>query len=98
MLQLGDGVRIPQMPLALRAVMVLPAEVEKRRWLGTLGVSVFVATARLVRDGVDVDAGDAAGRVGEVAIDQVRRKTHRLEDLGALITLQGANAHLAHYL
>ena len=40
------------------------------------------------------DAAHAADGVGEVAVDDILVDAHRLEDLGALIGLDGGDAHL----
>ena len=57
-----------------------------------------VARQHLARNGLDPHPADARGRAGEILLDEIIGKPHRLEDLGALVAPDGGHAHLGHDL
>ena len=83
------------MLLALEPILDVAADaellVEDRpvRWIGPV-----LAHLHFAGDHVDADAADARGGPGEVLVDEVLIEAERLEDLGAVVALYGADAHL----
>jgi len=62
------------------------------RPLGRIGA--VLAHLRFPGDDIDADAADAGGRPGEVLVHEVLAESERLEDLGSVVALDGADAHL----
>ena len=97
LLQLGDGVRVVQVALTARAPLVLTSELEVGLVLH-VHVGRFVAHQHLALDGGQVDAADTRGGAGEELLDHLVGQAHGLEDLGADVGTDGADAHLGHGL
>ena len=99
-LQLEDRLGVEEVELALAAPLVLAAHLELA--VGPLGrpglVGLAVAGGHLGRQHGEADAADAAGRPGEVLVDQRAVEADRLEDLGAGVGGHGRDAHLGHHL
>ena len=57
-----------------------------------------VAAHAFLGDLRQADALDDAGRAGEVALDELARQAHGVEDLRAAVGLVGGDAHLGHHL
>ena len=49
-------------------------------------------------DFLEADAFDGRGRAGEIFLDEIGGKSHRVEDLRAAIGLIGRDAHFGHHL
>ena len=98
-LQLGDHVGAEDVGFALAAPLVLAAdvEIERLRHFGPR-IGVLVAAQRFFGDRLDADALDAAGRAGEVLVDELAVQPDGLEDLRAAIALLRGDAHLGHHL
>eukprot|EP00123_Amoebidium_parasiticum_P018834 comp24298_c0_seq1/m.45560 comp24298_c0_seq1/g.45560 ORF comp24298_c0_seq1/g.45560 comp24298_c0_seq1/m.45560 type:complete len:1025 (+) comp24298_c0_seq1:2711-5785(+) len=63
-----------------------------------IGVARDVAGEGLHGQDLHVHTLDAACAVGKAAVNHIGAKTNGLEDLGALVGLQSADAHLGHHL
>ena len=57
-----------------------------------------MAALHLVGEDVEADALNAARGACETPLDDIVGQAHRFEDLGALVRLQGRDAHLGHHL
>jgi hypothetical protein len=98
-LELVDGERVEEVELALLPVLVLAADAELLVDDGPLGrVGAVLAGLHLPGDDVDAHAADAGGGPGEVLVDEVLVQAHRLEDLGAVVALDGGDPHLGDHL
>ena len=98
-LQLVDGLRIGDVELAAGAVLVLASRRKAGGDDGALGrKTALVPHAGFIGHHVDADAAHARGRPGEVLVDEVLGEPHRLEDLGAVVALDGADPHLGDHL
>jgi hypothetical protein len=82
--------------------VLAPVEVARIRQhadvLGTQRVADLVAALHLFGEHVEADALHAAGGADEGALDHVVGQADGLEDLRALVGLQGRDAHLGHDL
>ena len=94
-LELGDGLRVPLVVLAVPAPGVHAADGQER-----LGVRVGaqVAQHRLAREDVEPDPADPRRGAGEVALDELRRQADGLEDLRPVVGLDRRDAHLGERL
>ena len=97
-LERRDDLGVPQVALALGAEVVLAAAVEGRAPAAASRERGLAAQPALFGDVVEIDAAEARGRPGEVALDHVGAEAEGLEDLPALVALERADAHLAHDL
>ena len=102
-LQVGDGLRIPHVGVAVAAPVEVAGVGKYGQRHGLCGIRVGdgeadrVAALHLVGEHVETDALHAARGARETAFDHVVGQPHRLEDLGALVRLQGGDAHLGHH-
>ena len=98
-LELVDRLRVEEVVLAGRAVLVLAAGGQARVDDRPLRrEAALVAEPRLLRDDVDPDAADARRRPGEVLVDEVLVQADRLEHLGAVVALDRRDPHLGDHL
>ena len=95
LLELGDGVRVPHVVLAVAAPVVGAAGVELEAG-GELRLRVCraVAAEHVGFDGVGPDAADPRRGPREVAVDELLAEPDRLEDLRAAIAVERGDAHL----
>ncbi len=94
-LERGYGQRVEEVLLALDAVLDVATDAELLvvdRPLGRIGP--ILAHLHFARDDVYADAADPGWRAGEVLVDEVRVEPDGLEDLRAVVALDGADAHL----
>ena len=92
--QLRNRLRIQQMVFAVRAVLVIAAEIELGFGIGDRTERALVFHLRFARQYVQADAFDAGSRARKVAIDHRLVQADRFERLRAAIALQGRDAHL----
>ena len=87
--------RVEEVVLAALAVLVLAARRQAAVDDGALGrVAALVAQPRLLGHHVDAHPAHPGGGPGEVLVDEVLVEADRLEDLGAVVALDGRDAHL----
>ena len=89
-----DGERVEEVVLAVVAVLVLAAGAELAvadRAAGRVGA--VLAELDLLGDDLDPDPADPGRRPGEVLVDEVAVEPDRLEDLGAVVALDGRDPH-----
>ena len=98
-LQVGDGFRIPHVRVAMTAPMEI-AWVRQHRRGGDAAPRKAdrVAALHFLGQHVKAHALHAARRAAETPLHHFVRKPDRLENLRALVGLQGGNAHLGHHL
>jgi len=95
-LQLGHGIRRPQVPLALRAPGVIAAQPGRgRRAFIPRGA---MQTQRFLAQLEQIDAADRRQRAAEVFVHQRLRQANGLEALRAAIAHESRYAHLGHHL
>ena len=99
-LELEDGLGVEEVVLPLAPPLVLPAHLELpvRPLGGPALVGHAVPGGHLGGQHREADAADAAGRAGEVLVDQGAVEPDGLEDLGAGVGGHGRDAHLGHDL
>ena len=98
-LQLGDDVGIEDVGFALAAPLILAADVEIERFAALRArIGVFVAAQRFLGNLLQPDALDAAGRAGEILVDESGVQPDRFENLRAAVALLRRDAHLRHHL
>ena len=98
-LELVDRLRVGEMELSSGAVLIVAARREAGVHDRPLGREApLVPHPRFLGDDVDADAADARGGPGEVLVDEILREAHRLEDLRAVVALDGADPHLGDHL
>ena len=98
-LELGDGVGVPLVDLAVAAPLVSPTGVQVQGCVNlVLREGKVVPLQLLFLHHLQADALDAGRSPGEVLVDKVLVQAHGLENLGALVALHGGNAHLGHDL
>ncbi len=97
-LELGDRERVEEVVLAIDAVLDVSACAELLVIDRPVGrIRPVLAHLDFAGDHVDADAADAGRRPGEVLVDEVLIQPQRLEDLSAVVALNGADAHLGDY-
>src|SRR6185437_14376958 len=96
LLQAMDRLRVEEVMLTVGAPLIHPARLQRMAVGLARRKSRAVTHQHLLRDRLHADAADARGGPGEVLIDDVRSQADRLEHLGAVIALDGGNAHLGH--
>src|SRR5206468_639359 len=93
-----DGLGVEQVEFAIAAPLVLAALEELDRPDIAAAIGAAVMGERLGGDLRQADPADARGRLVEVAADELLVEPDRLEDLGAAVALDRADAHLGHDL
>src|SRR5262249_39674967 len=108
-LQRTDGSRTPQVSFTLSAIVVVATDLERRSLTDafTVGAARSEYTIReravvtelgLSGEHVEIDSADTRCGAREVTSHQIRGQADALENLGAAVTLQRTDAHLAHHL
>ncbi len=96
LLQAGDGLGIPQVPLAVDPEVQVAALLQHLGRIRAEGQ--LVPGQGLPGQVAQAHAAQAGGGAGEVLVDDELVDADGLEDLGALVAAQGADAHLGHGL
>ena len=97
-LQLGDHVGAENVGFALATPLVLAADVQIERLRHFVPrISVFVTPQRFLGNLRQPDALDAAGRAGEILVDESAVETDRFENLRAAVALLRRDAHFRHH-
>ena len=97
-LQRGDGVRVPKVPLAVEAVLVLAAVVQVQEAGLAAAEARAVPGQGLAGDDVQADAFDPRRGAEEILADELAVQADGLELLGRLVAPQRRDAHLGHRL
>jgi hypothetical protein len=93
-----DGLGVEQVELPLAAPLILAPLLEGPGPDLAGGIGAGVVRQGLAGDLLQADAADARGGLVEVAGDELLVQADRLEDLGAAVALDRADAHLGHHL
>src|SRR5450830_1198016 len=97
-LQLGDGVRRPQVVFAAHAVGVFATGVQAFGQHGVLAEGQVMQAHGFFRHFKEANAFHVRRGALEVLVDHRLVQADRLEDLGAAVGHIGRNAHLRHHL
>jgi hypothetical protein len=97
-LQPRHRLRRPGVVLAAQAIGVVAAGVEQIAIEKVLAVGAPVPRHRLLGDLDEPHALHRRRRSGEIFVDKIALKPHRVEDLRPAIGLIGRDAHLGHHL
>ena len=98
MLELGDGVRGPDMVLAAQPEGIVAAHIQVLAVDQLVAVALGVPAHRLLGHLGQPDPLHSRLRAGEIAVHEGLVQAHRVEDLGTAIGLEGGDAHLGHDL
>ena len=98
MLQAEDRLRVEQVVFPVASPLVLATFVQERRASFANRIGSLVVLQCFPRDLGQANAAHARRRLVEVAGDKLLGEADGLEDLGASVTLDGADAHLRHHL
>ncbi len=98
LLQQRDGLRAPEMTLAVATDLVEAAAGQQRCGVLTGCEGRLPAQTGLRRQRLQADAADARGGAVEVALDQIGSQSNGLEDLRPAVAAQRRDAHLRHDL
>ena len=103
-LQIGDGLRVPHVRVAVPPPVEVAWVWQHRQRYGVRGTRVAgreadrVAALHFLGQHVEPDPLDPARSARETSLHNVAGQPHGLEDLCALVGLQGRDAHLGHHL
>ena len=97
-LQQGDGLRAPQVPLAIAAHGVEAAARQHGRGPGSRRIGRAPAREGVAGQPLEAEAADPRDGAVEIARDQRLREADGLEHLGAAVAPQRRDAHLGHDL
>lgn len=95
LLQQMDGLGVVQMLLAAASALMASHALQSQVYVQSQGIKgCGMKLVRLFLDVCQSDAAHTADGIGEVLVHHILVDTDGLEDLGALIGLNGGNAHL----
>ena len=98
-LKISDGDGVPHVPIPAPAPVEFAGIVQHGNALAfPLRVGQGMATAHFLREDGEIGPLNAARGAAEAQVDHAGGEAHGFEDLGALIGLEGGNAHLGHDL